>query len=412
MGAKGGRVGAREVLSAPMENNTLKSEPLDKLRLTKKRRRYSEMSPSSLATIPTEWRELLVQWVRLGGNSRWETLIKKAGLAQKSSAETLLDWLLHHGWAVVDEERKHGDWWPYRLELRAIKALRNQLGLPDVDDVAMQWQSLRARLQTQAENNVQLLTALSVLDAMPTNRAIARAMLAQSLLAWQADERIGTYRDFSLYARAATKEISKTEWDWLDAHFDLAEFNIERHTPLLYISANLHLQTPKGEIYLAAMPDFAALTPTTVKSIKTAGGEIATWFLVENRTSFERVARNRQTNEGVIWLPGYPPSWWKEAVKHIVKIAPAPAKIACDPDPAGIAIALNVISLWREAGNEVVAWKMDADILEGLSSKKPLSELDNQQLIGLLKQSLPAELKALADYMQLHQQKGEQEGFL
>jgi hypothetical protein len=395
-----------------MKGNALKIEYLDKSRLPKKRRRFSEASPASLATISTEWRELLVQWVRLGGNSRWETLIKKAGLTRKTNAETLLDWLLHNGWAVVDEVRKHGDWWPCRVELREIKTLRNQLGLPDFDEVTTQWQSLRAVLQVHAENNAPLLVALSALDTMPTSRAISRASLIQALLAWRADERVGTYRDFSLFARAATKEISQTEWFWLDAHFDLAEFNIEQHTPLLLISANIILRTSLGDIHLSAMPDFAALTPATIKSIQSIEGKISTWIVVENRTSFERVARNRQADEGVIWLPGYPPSWWKEVVAHLIKAAPAIAKIACDPDPAGVAIALSAIALWREAGNKAVAWKMSAEALESLTNKKPLSEFDNQQLAGLLKQSLPAELKVLADYMQVHQQKGEQEGYL
>ncbi|MDO9052225.1 MAG: hypothetical protein Q8N02_06625 [Methylotenera sp.] len=395
-----------------MSSNALKIEYLDKLRLPKKRRRYADVSPTSLAAIPTEWRELLEQWLRLGGNSRWETLLKKAGLTKKISAETLLDWLLSNGWAIVDEERKHGDWWPYRVELRALKALRNQLGLPDMDDVATQWQNLRAELQVNAEDNASLLTTLSALDAMPISRAIYRATLVRSLLAWRTDERVGTYRDFSLFARAATKEISKTEWAWLDAHFDLAELNIERHTPLLLLSANIVLHTSLGDIHLSAMPDFAALTPATVKSIRSANSTVTTWILVENRTSFERVARNRQAEEGVIWLPGYPPSWWKEAVKHVINIAPAPAKIACDPDPAGIAIALSAIALCYETGNEAVAWKMSVEALESLTSKKPLSEFDNQQLAGLLKQTLPTELKVLADYMKVHQKKGEQEGYL
>jgi len=395
-----------------LANSPLKIEYLDKLRLPKKRRRFSETTPASLSTIPTEWRELLVQWVRLGGNSRWDTLIKKAGLAQKSTAENLLAWLLNNGWAEVDEERKYGDWWPYRVTLCEIKDLRSQLGLPDVDEVVAQWQSLRANLQMKADNNTPLLVALSALDAMPTSRAITRAMLVQSLLHWAKDGRAGTYRDFSLFARAATKEISQAEWDWLDAHFELAEFNIARHTPLLLVSANIILRTSLGDLHLCAMPDFAALTPATVKSIHVIEGQVSTWYLVENRTSFERVARNRQTNEGVIWLPGYPPSWWKEAVKLIINLAPAPAKIACDPDPAGIAIALSAFALWREAGNRAVAWKMGVEELENLNNKKQLSEFDQQQLSGLLKQSLPIELKNLAEYMQKHQKKGEQEGYL
>lgn len=395
-----------------MENHTIKIEYLDKLRLPKKRRRYSESSATSLATIPAEWRELLVQWLRLGGNSRWETLKKKAGLARIPTAETLLNWLLHNGWAFVNEERKHGDWWPYRVELRELKALRAQLGLPDLDDVATQWQNLRAELKIEAEHGQRLLTALAELEAMPVSRAITRATLVQSLLTWAADERVGTYRDFSLYARAATKEISQTEWTWLDAHFDLAEFNIAQHTPLLLVSANLNLRTTLGDIQLAAIADFAALSPATINSIQTASGEVATWILVENRTSFERVARNRQLNEGVIWLPGYPPSWWKAAVTHLIKVAPAPAKIACDPDPAGIAIALSAMALWREAGQTAAVWKMGVGELKNLSSKQALSEFDQQLLAGLLKQNLPVELKTLADYMLVGQQKGEQEGYL
>lgn len=393
-------------------NSVLKVEYLDKLRLPKKRRRFSETPPASLATIPTEWRELLEQWVRLGGNSRWDTLIKKAGLDRKSSAETLLNWLLEHGWAFVNEERKHGDWWPYRVELREIKALRKQLGLPDVDEVAAQWQSLRASLKMYADNDAPVLAALSALDAMPITRAITRASLVQSLLAWHADGRAGTYRDFSLHARGATKEISKTEWAWLEAHFDLAEFNIEQHTPLLLISANIILHTSLGDIHLSAMLDFAALTPATIKSIQSAHSNVTTWVLVENRTSFERVARSRKINEGVIWLPGYPPSWWKEAVMYLINIAPAPAKIACDPDPAGIAIAISATDLWMALGQEAETWKMGVEELQNLTNKRLLTEFDQKQLIGLLTQDLPANLRHLAEYMLACGQKGEQEGYL
>ena len=390
----------------------MKIECLDKRQVPKKRRRYSENISATFDTIPSEWRELLVLWLRRGGISRWDTLINDAGLSRQVLAEHLLNWLVQHGWASVDEERKLSDWWPYRVALREQKALRHQLGLPDIDDISTQWQNLRAALQVDADSNERLLEALATLDVMPVSRAIARGALIQALLAWQADERVGTYRDFSLYSRAATKEISSTEWAWLDAHFDLAEFNIEQHTPLLLVSANLNLQVSLGEIILSAMPDFAALTPATVKNIKSINGVISTWILVENRTSFERVARNRQANEGVIWLPGYPPSWWKEAVNQLIKNAPAPAKIACDPDPAGIAIALSVIALWRVAGQDASAWRMTVEELQSLPSKKALTELDEKQLANLLKQDLPLNLKSLAEYMVLCKQKGEQEGYL
>ncbi len=67
-----------------------------------------------------------------------------------------------------------------------------------------------------------------------------------------------------------------------------------------------------GQIDLAASPDFAALTPSTVQAVTAVSGTVSRWQLVENRTSFERVARNREPDAGVIWLPGFPPSWWRE----------------------------------------------------------------------------------------------------
>lgn len=387
-------------------------EYLDTLRLHKKRRRYADNTPSPLATLPAEWRELLVQWLRLGGNSRWETLLKKAGIAQKTTAETLLEWLLNNGWVVVDEVRQHGDWWPYRVELQNQKTLRHQFGLPDMDDVTMHWQSLRSELQVEAENNVHLHTALATLDGMPLNRAINRAMLVKFLLTWEADERVGTYRDFSLYARGATKEISKTEWDWLDTHFDLTELNIEQHTPLLMISADLTLRNTQGEMQLKISPDFAALTPTTVSNIQSASGNISAWILVENRTSFERIARKRQAYEAVVWLPGFPPSWWQTAMRHLLSIAPAPAQVSCDPDPAGIAIALSVIRLWQSLDLHADAFYMDVRYLENIAQPQTLNQYDQQLLEQLLSQDLPNTLYELATYIKTNQIKGEQEAYL
>lgn len=395
-----------------MQNSQLKIDYLDRRQVHLKRRRYSENQPLSIAAIPLEWRELLKQWLARGGNSRWETLIKDAGRLKKNAAEQLLDWSLHNGWVCVDEAYELGGWWPYRIEIKNKKDLCTQLGLPDVDDIAQQWQCLRTDLELQAGKDERLYAALVSLDAMPISRVIKRAELVQSLLTWALEVRVGTYRDFSFYARAATKEISTAEWNWLDTHFDLTEFNIERHTPLLLVSANINFRTDLGEIDLQAIPDFAALTPATVNSMQVARGEVTTWILVENRTSFEREARRRQKNEGVIWLPGYPPTWWKECVSHLIKIVPAPAKIACDPDPAGIAIALSVINLWHASEQQAVAWKMGVNELKGLPNKKTLSDFDEQQLSSLVKQNLPIELKVLADYMQTSKQKGEQEGYL
>ena len=134
---------------------------------------------------------------------------------------------------------------------------------------------------------------------------------------------------------------------------------------------------------------------------------------MENRTSFERVARHREADVGVIWLPGFPPSWWHNAVGKLLDIAPAPAYIACDPDPAGIAIALKAAEPWLERDIAWQPWRMAAADISSLRVRKPLTEVDKKQLAALRKTNvLPASLSELAEWMLDHGEKGEQEGYL
>ncbi|MBI3903389.1 MAG: hypothetical protein HY306_10720 [Nitrosomonadales bacterium] len=383
-------------------------EPLDQRALSQRRRCHCEVTPSGLELLPAERKALLARWVKRGGRSKWETLLKDAGTANLQLADSLRDWLLRHGWASVEEERRHNEWWPLWLELRELPTLRAALGIADKEAEAHRWESLRTELI--AYNNERLVSALESLDVMPVARALARCDLIQALQRWQ---EAGTRRDFALFARGGTKDITETEWRWLEETVDLAEFNIERHTPLLLLSAPLQLTLPHGQINLAACADFAALTPATVAKITEASGIPSRWHLIENRTSFERVARKRAHDCGVIWLPGFPPSWWRDAVDCLLDLAPAPAHISCDPDPAGISIALQAAELWQQRG---LAWQplgMGADDLAGLAARKPLTEQDRQRLAGLLAEPrLPSSLAELARWMQEHGEKGEQEGYL
>jgi len=390
-------------------------ENLDKLRLPKKRKRYADTPPASLSAIPAEWRDLLAQWLKLGGNSRWDTLIKKAGLAQKSTAETMLEWLLTHGWAVVYEERKHNDWWPSRVELQQPKHMRQQLGLPDVDDIAMQWQALRAGLKIDAESNPDILSALNDLDLMPVGRAMTRAALIQSLLMWTAEQRTGSYRDFSLAARGETKAISNSEWQWLESHLELTNFGIQPHTPLLYMAADFTLQGAAGCLQLAQAQPFAAFTPANILQIMQVHAEqtLQQWICVENLTSFERIATQRKPNTAVLWLPGFPPSWWQQAVSHLLKLCPAPLLVACDPDPAGIRIAQIAINLWQSHHLTAQPWHMSGDDLDKCKQRLPLTDFDCQQLQSLVQQrDLHVDLSALARFIQNHHYKAEQESYL
>jgi hypothetical protein len=134
--------------------------------------------------------------------------------------------------------------------------------------------------------------------------------------------------------------------------------------------------------------------------------------VVENRTSFERAAKRYGITDAVVWLPGFAPTWWKNALTVLLRAAPAPALLACDPDPAGIEIALDAGSIWRAAGLGWQPWKMSAADLAGLPRRKPLTERDRQRLDALAAVPLPAPLPSLAEWMRNHGEKGEQEGFL
>ncbi|HZW24882.1 MAG TPA: hypothetical protein VFF26_05305 [Gallionella sp.] len=389
-------------------------EPLDKRAVCRKRRRTAQCEPQSLDALPAEWRDLLKRWVNRGGNSRWETLRKEAGSTRVQLADNLLDWLLRSGWAAIIEERRANDlahWLPRQIELLHLPRLRGALGLRDKDDEAQRWQEMRSALQ--ALDNSSLFPAILALDELPVQHALARQDLIFKLQEWQAQQQSGTRRNFAWFARGDTKIVKDSEWNWLESVLDLAEFGIERHTPLLLVSAPLALQLPNGRLDLAACADFAALTPATVQAATAASGAVSRWLLVENRTSFENVAKKREAESGVIWLPGFPPGWWREAVGRLLDLAPAPAQLACDPDPAGIAIALKAAEPWRERGLDWQPWMMSAADLAALTARKPLNETDRQQLASLqADHALPSMLAELAVWMMQHGEKGEQEGYL
>jgi hypothetical protein len=391
--------------------NVILIEPLDHRKVCQRRRRYCVHLPQQLGQIPSEWRELLVRWIRRGGNSRWETLRNDAGITGVNLAESLREWLLREGWAAVVEQRQHNEWWPHSMELRNLPQLRSALGLGDKAHDAALWQTARAELQACCGDN--LAPALLALDELPVRYSLARFDLIAALQRWQDAQKIGTRRDFAFSARGDTKSVSDAEWNWLEQTLDLAEFHIERHTPLLLLSASLSLTLPLGRLDLSCHPDFSALTPATLQNATAISGTVSRWQLVENRTSFERVARQREHDVGVIWLPGFPPSWWFAAVGHLLDLAPAPAHVACDPDPAGIAIALKATELWKERNLSWQPWKMSKADLAELHVRKSLSDTDRRQIATLKQESiLSTPFLELIEWMLEHGEKGEQEGYL
>ncbi len=378
-----------------------------------KRLRRADPAPAGLGldTWPGDERQLLAEWVRRAGDkpTRHSTLMASAGAARSMLADRLLQRLLREGAVEIEESHERGHWWPRQVRFIAPAALRAGLGLAEPDAARQAYLDARSR----PLGHPALARAAEALDALPPARGLPRLELLLALDTWNAEQRSGTWRDFALFARGHTKQISEAEKTWLADEAGLADFRISTHTPLLRLRAPSLIRLPGGEIALGALPDFAALTPATVAAISGARQPPRVWHVVENLSSFERVARTCAADEGALWLPGYPPSWWQQAVAMLLQHLPAPARIACDPDPDGIAIALQAGHLWTDAGLDWQPWKMSPDDLDALPAKRPLTERDQALLDRLVAGTpLPDALRALAAHIRQQQLKGEQEGYL
>lgn len=384
----------------------------DRTRATlRDRRHWRAVRPQPLAvdTWPTEWRAMVAAWVARRGDApvRRDALLKSAGAARAHDMDRAIDLLLRAGLIETEERFERGSWWLYAVRFTGAPALRRALGLPEPDQARQAWTGRRDTRFGDPE----LDAAVNALDAEPPARALSRLTLLESLARWTAEERSGTWRDFAQYARGNTKSLTATERDWLNAATDLARRGIADHTPLLRLRAPLQLHGPAGVLDIGAAGDFIGLSLRTLERSRVCG-QPACWRLIENLSSFERVARSAAAEEAVLWLPGYPPTWWLQAMRTLLAAAPAPCFVACDPDPDGIAIALQAVQPWQDMDIAWTPWHMAPDDLAALPVRRPLTARDRERLHALQSQGLPAALDALANAMVASGEKGEQEGLI
>lgn len=378
----------------------------------KRLRRAFGVNPPALDAWPTAWRELLAHWVRRAvadKHYRCDALLARAGAVRANAALQLFERLLADGLAEVEERRDpQRGWHSHSLAFSDPAGLRAALAVPEPDADQRAW-ALNGDVTLALP---ELEAARATLDQLPPRTAIDRLQLLTALQRWHDEGRHygqATRRDLAYFARQETKKITDTEWRWLADSVDLTAFGIAAHAPMLLISANATLAGAGGTITLGALPGFVGLPPQSIRAIHRIDNPPALWRTVENRSAFEKAAAKRATDEAVLWLPGYPPGWWRDAVTHLLALAPAPLEIACDPDPDGIAIALQAAQLWQAAGQAWRPWHMSADELAALPHRRPLSERDRALLSTLTAGSLPADLLALAVTMDELGEKGEQE---
>ena len=373
------------------------------------RRRFVRETSGAPLALPGAQIDLLRRWIKPNlARRKWVTLLADAGSQHLETALKLADWLLRHGWSVQYEKRAGSRWDITWLEFHRLDALREVFQLPNPERLSDDW-AIASRHPFADDD---LAAAQASLVKLPLARRLQRFGLLDSLARWREEKRQGTRRDFALLARGDSKGVTAAEWNWLAVAVDLEISGIFEHTPHLLVAGPLRLCTASGHIDLNASADWAALTPETIASAQPREGRPRVWRLVENLTSFERTARQRTPDMAVVWLPGFPPGWWQESMRHLLAGAPAPAEIACDPDPAGIAIALQAATLWEAAHLPWLPFAMRRDDLLAASRRKPLSDHDRQQLARLLARPLPLPLRQLADALVELGEKAEQEAFL
>jgi hypothetical protein len=373
----------------------------------RRKRKGVNRRTTDVALWPTSWRDILKDWVKQGGTRRkWTVLIQIAGAQRVHDALPLFAAILKSGLIEVEELRENSRWQPLWIEFLDLDAIRESVGLSNRNKL----QKLREDHSDSVLQNCLLEGLQQTLATMPAERAVRRHDILVALDFWIAEKRNGTRRDFALFARGDTKGVSSAEWEWIDKVVPLESIGISQHTPAFWLRAPIALTADKGTLDLHCISDCIGLTPETIKQVIAVEGRIECWRILENRTVFERVARHYGATDGVIWVPGFAPSWWVLGASKLLALCPAPALVACDPDPAGIDIAQNVGSVWTGQGLTWEPWKMDADTLSNLKQRKKLTDDDTVRLNRLLSQPLPETLNTLALWMTDHGEKGEQEG--
>ncbi|MDR7194052.1 hypothetical protein [Luteimonas terrae] len=378
------------------------------LRLRRQRRRM-DLDPEAPRLWPAGWREMAIEWVRgKRDRARWERVLGAAGPSRATLAHHVLDALLEAGWIAVDEVRDaRGHWSPMSFEWIDRERSAAALGLPDA---AALRRDIDAAAST-AYRDPRLAALADGLAGRPAALALRRFAILQALDIWLADGRQGTRRQFALAASGDTKGLADADWRWLDESVELSSLGIGVHTPGIWLRAPLRLHLPTGVLDLGSVGDALALTPATLEAVSVVEGAVARWRILENRTSFEQAARARGQVDGVLWLPGFAAPWWRTAAIALMRRAPAPVRIACDPDPAGIRIALAVGAACDAAGLAWRPWRMRAEDLGALTRRKPLGDYDRAELARLdTDPQARCRFAGLIDAMREGGEKGEQEG--
>jgi hypothetical protein len=379
-----------------------------------KRSRQSTQAFARLPALRASQLAVLQRWLKSHAQVRtWQSLLQLAGTDALDWVDGLRDELLAGGALAVKEELKSGQWRVTRIVWRDLPALQQAAGVTTADEHAAHRDDLAAQWLALANEHPWLTGAAQTAAKATAVVQSQRLPLLKALVAWRQAQRTGLRQDFALAAREHTKGITATEWDWLDVHLPLDALGIGRFEPVFWLGGALTLTSePSGELMSLPRVGFVGLPCRQLNSWSAVQTAPQRYWLIENRASFERQALQLQPGVCLIWLPGRPSESWLQAMRWLLMQAPAPAAISCDPDPAGIQIALTAGQLWDDAGLRWDADQMSSEFWkDGVT--RALNDYDRRVLAELQQAlRLPASLARLRDDITALGLKAEQEAWI
>ncbi len=385
--------------------------------------------PDQAPLLDADHAALLRRWLR-GDHARRgrSVLLQEAGPLGIERAEALCDLLLHGGWIARRERLVGGSWQWEAIVWRDLPRLQALLGVESrrqregerqsrLDDAAAWLQKRRAATAAAAVDPDLLDELTRALELLRNDKALrldllkVRLQLLQAVANWHDMGAQGSRRDFALRARDGTKSVGDADWRWLETSFDLERLRIARFAPVAWLAGDLLLHWGEQRMHLGSL-HFVALPMADLRRSSAAHG-VTRWWLIENRASFERQAEAREPGTLVAWMPGRPSNAWLEGIAHLLDLAPAPAWISADADPAGVDIACTAGALWTRRGLAWQAHQMEAAQLTSAAQYWPLNEHDHRLLAALMaRPDLPAQLRELCQAMLAQGRKAEQEAWV
>ncbi|HET8744696.1 MAG TPA: hypothetical protein VFM98_03755 [Ramlibacter sp.] len=389
--------------------------------------------PETAPLLGPEDQELLRRWLRADNPRRSRaSLLKDAGRDGIERAESLCERLLREGWIVRRERLAGGSWQWQWITWRDLDRLKRLLGVGSArqreEERSGLLEQFRSWLAHWAEATAGPAPDPDLLDEMRAalqqlgeERALkletlrTRLELLEALAQWCAAGRRELRRDFALWARGSTKAMGAGDWRWLASAFDLERLGIASFAPVLWLAGEVSLhwgerRLDAGALHCVGVPMRDA---RRIERLSCPGGGLRGYWLIENRASFERQAEALPAGELALWVPGRPSAEWLESVAHLLRLAPAPAAISADADPAGVDIACTVAAIWRQQGLSWSPRRMGVAEWQATSQRWPLNAHDLALLQRLLQDvGLHPELRALCEAMRSEGRKAEQESWL